>query len=126
MNPKPGWVRYMENIYAMLKRVDFLNDVVESERIKAAEILQKEIRAFIAHYGQVSTAECPSTWHSYVLLCDGNILVRKDEYDEGKEVEVIDLSLQEMGFLREFMVDTINHNLQCQEGAIDRYTHICL
>lgn len=126
MNPKPGWVRYMENIYAMLKRVDFLNDVVESERIKAAEVLQKEIRAFTAHYGQVSTDKCPSTWHLYVLLCDGNILIRKDEDDEGKEVEVINLSLQEMGFLREFMVDTINHNLQYQEGAINRYTNICL
>ena len=116
----------MENIYAMLKRVDFLNDVVESERIKAAEMLQKEIRAFTAHYGQASTDKCPSTWHLYVLLCDGNILIRKDEDDEGKEVEVINLSLQEMGFLREFMVDTINHNLQYQEGAIDRYTNICL
>ena len=126
MNPKPGWVRYMENIYAMIERVNFLNDVKENEKNEAAEMLQGEICAFVAHEGQVSTDECPNTWRTYVLLREGNVLIRNDDEDEGEEVEVENLILEEMEFLRKFMVDTLNHELQYQEDDIDRYKNLCL
>ena len=84
MNPKPGWVRNMKNIYAMLKRVDFLNEVRESERIKAAETLHNELCAFVAHYGYACTEECPYTCLTYTLLREGLILRKKEEDDAGK------------------------------------------
>ena len=111
----------MENIYDMIVRVDFLVEVRENEKNKAAERLQDEMRIFVAHYGQASTDECPSTWCTYVLLREGNgnVLVKNDE-DEDK-VEVENLTLKEMEFLREFMVEHINHDLQILEDEIERY-----
>ena len=127
MNPKPGWVRYMENIYAMLERVDFLDEVRETERKKAAEQLHAEIATFVAHYGYASTDECTITWRTYVLLSDGAFVLRKkDEEDEGESVTIRDLSIEEMEFIRKFMVDTINHDLQYLEDEIERYTNLCL
>ena len=126
MNPKPGWVRHMENIFDMIKRVDFLNDVRESKRMAAAEVLQKEMCAFVAHYGQVSTDECQSTWHLYVLLRNGNVLIRKENEDEEVEIEGKNLSIEEMKFLHEFMKETLYNDIQYQEDEIDRYTNICL
>ena len=127
MNPKPGWVRYMENIYAMLARVDFLDEVRENERKEAAKELHNNVCAFVAHYGQVSTDACPSTCSTYVLLCNGNVLIRKDDEDDNmEEVEVENLSIEEMEALHQFMVDTINHDLQYQEDEIDRYQNLCL
>ena len=90
----------MENIYAMLARIDFLDEVMENERKKAAKVLQDEMRTFVAHYGQV-------------------YIIRKD--DECKEVELKDLSIEEIEFLRKFMVDTLNNDPQYQEDEIDRY-----
>ena len=111
----------MKNIYAMLSQVDFLDEIRKNERKAAAERLQKDICAFVAHYGKASTDEC-----SYVLLRDGNILIRKDDEDEGEEVGAENLSLEEMEFLRKFMVERINLDLQYQEDEIDRYTNLCL
>ena len=112
----------MVNILNMLKRVASLNDIREDERKKAAEQLQAEIATFVAHYGQASTDECPSTWHFYVLLCNGNVLnIRNDDDPNMEEFEVGNLSLGEMEFIREFMVDTINHDIQCLEDEIGRY-----
>lgn len=115
----------MENIYAMLARVDFLDEIRENEKRKAAEQLQAEICAFVAHYGYASTDKCPSTWRTYVLLGEGLILRKKEEDDEGEEVEVRNLSLVEMEFLHEFMIDTLNNDLQGQEDEIDRYIDLC-
>lgn len=84
----------MENIYAMLARVDFLDEIRENEKRKAAEQLQAEICAFVAHYGYAST-------------------------------DVRNLSLVEMEFLHEFMIDTLNNDLQYQEDEIDRYIDLC-
>ena len=113
----------MKNIYDMLARVDFLDEIRENERKKAAVQLQAEITAFVAHYGQVCTPdECPSTWRLYVLLCNGNVLIRKDAEDDNmEEFEIRNLSLAEMEFLRGFMVDTLNNDLQYQEDEIGRY-----
>ena len=116
----------MKNIYDMLARVESLADVWESERKKAAVQLQAEICAFVAHYGQASTDECPSTWHLYVLLEDGNVLIRKDDEDDNmEEFEVKNLSLVEMEFIREFMVDTLYNDIQYQEDEIDKYINLC-
>ena len=100
----------------MLSRVACLDEIREHERKAAAERLQKDICAFVAHYGQTFTDEC-----SYVLLREGNVLIRKDDEDEGEEVEVENLSFEEMEFLRKFMVEHINLDLQYQEDEIDRY-----
>ena len=116
----------MVNIFNMLARVDFLDEIRENERRSAAKTLQAELCAFVAHYGQVSTDRCPSTWLLYGLMCNGSILIRKDDEDEGEEVEIKNLSLAEMEFLREFMVDTLNHDLQYQDEEIDRYKNLCL
>ena len=127
MNPKPGWVRNMVNIFNMMARVDFLDEIREVERKKAAIQLQEEIRAFVTHYGQASTDTCPSTGHLYVLLRDGNVLIRKDDEDDNmEEFEVGNLSLIGMEFIKKFMVDTLNHDLQYLEEEIDRYTNLCL
>ena len=127
MNPKSGWVRNMVNIFNMIERVNFLDEIRETERKKAAVQLQEEIRIFVAHYGQASTDECPSTWHLYVLLCNGNVLIRKDDEDDNmEEFEVGNLSLVEMEFIRKFMVDTINHDLQYIDDEIDRYQNLYL
>ena len=126
MNPKPGWVSYMENIYAMLARVDFLDEVRETERKAATEMLHNEICAFVAHYGQSSTDECPSSWYLYVLLCNGNVILRTDDEDDNmEEFKIENLSLVEMEFIKKFMVDTINHDLHRIEEEIDRYQNIC-
>ena len=117
----------MENIYAMLARVDFLDEVRENERKEAAKELHNNVCAFVAHYGQVSTDACPSTCSTYVLLCNGNVLIRKDDEDDNmEEVEVENLSIEEMEALHQFMVDTINHDLQYLEDEINRYQNICL
>ena len=111
----------MANILNMLERVASINDIREDERKKAAEKLQAEIAKFVEYYGYASTDECPSTWRTYTLLREGLILRKKEEEDEGESVEIQNLSLTEMEFLREFMVDTINHDIQYQEDEIDRY-----
>ena len=117
----------MVNIFNMIERVDFLDDVRENERKKAAVQLQAEVCTFVAHYGQVSTDECPSTCHLYVLLCNGNVLIRKDDEDDNmEEFEVGNLSLVAMEFIREFMVSTLKNDLQYQEDEIDRYKNLCL
>ena len=116
----------MENIYAMLSRVDFLDEVRENERKAAAVQLQEEICAFVAHYGQTSTDECPSSSYLYVLLCNGNVILRTDDEDDNmEEFEVRNLSPVEMEFIKKFMVDTINHDLHSMEEEIDRYQNIC-
>ena len=127
MNPKPGWVRNMVNIFDMLSRVDFLDEVRVNERKKAAEMLQNSVCAFVAHYGQVSTDACPSTCSTYVLLCNGNVLIRKDDEDDNmEEVEVFHLNIEEMEFLKKFIVDTLYNDLQYLEDEINRYQNICL
>jgi hypothetical protein len=127
MNPKSGWVRNMVNIFNMIERVNFLDEIRETERKKAAEQLQKEVCAFVAHYGQVSTDECPSTWHLYVLLCNGNVLIRKDDEDDNmEEFKIENLSLVEMEFIREYMVDTLNRDSQYIDDEIERYIDLYL
>jgi len=116
----------MENIYAMMERVDFLNEIMEKERKKAALQLQDELGAFVAHYGYACTGECPCTGHKYVLLRKGRILRKKEKDDGGETIEVNSLSIEEMEFLRGFMVDVINHDLQAIEEDIDRYKNLCL
>lgn len=126
MNPKPGWVMNMANVFDMLSRVDFLDEFRANERKKAAEMLQNEVCAFVAHYGYVCTERCTATLHTYVLTRDG--LVRRmqnDEDEEYEEVEVENLSLVEMEFLHEFIVDTLNNDIQYQEDEIDRYIDLC-
>ena len=59
-----------------------------------------DLCAFVAHYGKV-------------------YIIRND--DECKEVELKDLSIKEMEFLRKFMVDTLYNDLQYHEDEIDRY-----
>jgi len=126
MNPKPGWVRYMAKVYDMIERVDFLNDVKEIEKKAAAEVLKKEIRAFVMHEGQSYTYDCPSTGCSYSLLCNGNVLIKDDEDAEEKEVEMENLTPEEMEILREFMVYMLDTEIQYEEEEIDRYTNLCL
>ena len=123
MNPKPGWVRYMENIYAMLARVDSLDEISERQRARAAEMLQNEVCTFVAHYGYASTDECPSTWRTYTLLRDGLIL-RKREEDEGETITTKDLSLVEMGFIHEFMFDTFYRDSKYIEEEVERFIDI--
>ena len=117
----------MENIYAMLARVDFLDEVRENERKEAAKELHNNVCAFVAHYGQVSTDACPSTCSTYVLLCNGNVLIRKDDEDDNmEEVEVFHLNIEEMEFLKKFIVDTLYNDIQYLEDEINRYQNICL
>ena len=129
MNPKPGWVRHMANVYSMIERVNFLNDVKEIKRKAAAEVLRKEVCAFVAHEGQsYTTNKCPRIWRLYVLLDDGNVIRKKedDNDDEGEVIEIKDLSIEEMEFIRGFIVDMLNYELQCAEDEIYRYTNLCL
>ena len=117
----------MENIYDIIEKIKSLDEIRENKRKEAAERLQREICAFVAHYGQVSTDECPSTWLKYVLLREGNVLIRKDDEDDNmEEFEVRNLSLVEMEFIRKFIVDTLNNDLQYQEDEIDRYIDLYL
>ena len=95
----------MENIYDMLARVDFLDEVRENERKEAAERLRNNLCAYIAHYGNV-------------------LIIRNGE--EGEEVEVENLTLEEMESLHKFMVECINQDLQYQEEEIGRYQDLCL
>ena len=88
----------MENIYAMLARVDFLDEIRAEKRRAAAKVLQEATNKFVAHYGHVKETE----------------------------VEVENLSIEEMEALHQFMVDTINHDLQYLEDEINRYQNICL
>lgn len=111
----------MENIYAMLARVDFLDEIRENERKKAAEMLQNAVCAFVAHYGYACTDTCMSTWRTYTLLREGLILRKKEEEDEGESVEIRNLSLVEMNFIHEFMVDTLNRDSQYIEDEIEKY-----
>ena len=111
----------------MIERVNFLNDVKEIERKAAAEMMQKDVCAFVAHEGQSYTYDCPSTRCSYSLLCDGNVLIRKDDEDAEEEaIEVKDLSIEEMEILHEFMVYMLDTEIQYEEEEIDRYTNLCL
>ena len=113
----------MENIYAMLARVDSIDEISERQRAKAAEMLQNEVCTFVAHYGYASTDEYPSTWRTYTLLRDGLIL-RKREEDEGETITTKDLSLVEMGFIHEFMVDTFNRDSKYIEEEVERFIDI--
>ena len=116
----------MKNIYAMLAKVKSLDEIRENERAKAAESLQKEIRAFTAHYGEACTDIHPSTWRTYVLLRDGIILRKKeDDDDEGETLQVNSLFLTEMEFIHNFMVECINHDSEYLEDAIDRFIDLC-
>ena len=115
----------MKNIYAMLARVDFLDEIREAERTKAAEALQNWIATFVEHYGYSSTDKCPSTCRTYELLREGLILRKKEEDDEGESVEIRNLSLPEMEFLREHMENIINNDIQYQEDEIGRYQDLC-
>lgn len=126
MNPKPGWVRNMARVHDMIERVNFLNDVKEIEKKAAAEMLQSEMRAFVTHEGQSYTYDCPSTGCSYSLLCDGSILIKEDDDAEEEEIDVKDLSIEEMENLREFMVDMLDTEIKYEEEEIDRYTNLCL
>ena len=129
MNPKPGWVRYMENIYEIIEKINSLNDVKEIEKRKAAEVLRKEVCAFVAHEGQsCTTNKCPRIWRLYVLLDDGNVIRKKeDESSESEEtIEIKDLSIEEMEFIHGFIVDILNYELQCAEDEIARYTNLWL
>ena len=111
----------MENIYAMLARVDSFDKVSERQRAIAAEMLQNEVCIFVAHYGYASTDECPSTWRTYTLLRNGLILRKKEEDDERETIKVKDLSLVEMGFIFEFMVDTYNRDSKYLEEEVERF-----
>ena len=128
MNPKLGWVRNMTNVYSMIERVNFLNDVKEIEKRKAAEVLRKEVCAFVAHEGQsYTTNKCPRIWRLYILLDDGNVIRKKEDDDAEEEViEIKDLSIEEMEFLHNFIVDMLNYELQCAEDEIYRYKNFCL
>lgn len=81
----------------MLERVYSLDKIRETERKEAAKVLQKDYCAFVANYGHA-----------------------------GKEVEVENLTLEEMESLREFMVERINQDIQYQEDEIDRYIDLYL
>ena len=113
----------MDNIYDMLARTDILDEIMENERKEAAKRLQNEVCTFVAHYGYASTDECPSTWRTYTLLRDGLIL-RKREEDEGETITTKDLSLVEMGFIHEFMVDTFNRDSKYIEEEVERFIDI--
>ena len=115
----------MKNIYAMLAKVKSLDEIRENERANAAEMLQKEILAFTAHYGYACTEECPCTWLTYTLSREGLILRKKEEDDPGEAFQVKDLSIAEMEFIREFMVECINHDSQYIEDEIKRYINLC-
>ena len=116
----------MKNIYAMLAKVKSLDEIRENERAKAAESLQKEIRAFTAHYGEASTDVCPCAWRTYVLLRDGIILRKKeDDDDEGETLQVNSLFLTEMEFIHNFMVDTLNRESESIKDAVERYIDLC-
>ena len=111
----------MANIFAMLSRVDFLDETREKEITKAAETLHNEVCAFVAHYGYVCTEECPYTCLTYTLLREGLILRKKEEDDAGETFKVGDLSIAEMEFIHGFMVECINHDIQYIEDEIERF-----
>ena len=111
----------MKNIYAMMTRVDFLDEIREDERTEAAKALQNWIETFVAHYGYASTDECPSTWRTYDLLREGLILRKKEDEEEGETITTKDLSLPEMEFLREYMEGIIVNDIQRMEDEIGRY-----
>ena len=117
----------MTNIFDMIARVDLLNEIRENEIAKAAVQLQAEIDAFVAHYGYAYTGRCPITGHTYALLRDGLILRKKedDNDDEGETVTIKDISLEEMEFLRGFMVECIHYDSKYIEDDIDRYIDLC-
>ena len=111
----------MENIYAMLARIDFLDEIRENERKKAAFQLQNEMCAFVAHYGYASTDTLQCTGRTYVLLNGGLILRKKQEDEEGETITTKDISLAEMEFIHQFMVDTLNHDSEYLEDEIGRF-----
>lgn len=95
----------MDNIYDMLARTNLLDEIMENERKEAAKRLRNDLGAFIAHYGNV-------------------LIIRNGE--EGEEVDLEKLSIEEMESLYKFMVDTLNNDIQYQEDEIDRYINLCL
>ena len=111
----------MENIYAMLARIDFLDEIRENERKKAASNLRNEVCAFVAHYGYASTGKCRCTRCAYTILREGLILRKKEEEEEGETLEVNSLSLGEMEFLHGFMVESINHDSDYISDEIERF-----
>lgn len=100
----------MDNIYDMLERIDFLDEIMENERKEAAKRMHNDLCAFIAHYGQVYK----SKGGSYSFIRNGG------------EVEWGNLYIEEMESLYKFMGDTLNNDFQCQEDEIDRYINLCL
>ena len=115
----------MENIYAMIERIESLNLVKEQKRIEAAKVLRMEICAFVAHIGHSYTYECPITGLSYELLDDAIILARDEDSNE-QRVEVQLLYLEEMEHLHEHIVEVLSDELLYEEEEIDRYTNFCL
>ena len=111
----------MKNIYAMLAKVKSLDEIRANEKRNASAKFLHEMCAFVAHYGEAITDECPSTWRTYVLLRDESILRKKEDEEEGETIEVNSLSLVEMEFIHQFMVDTLNHDSEYIEDEIDRF-----
>ena len=115
----------MENIYDIIKKIESLNEIKEQKRIAAAERLQEEICAFVAHIGHSYTYECESTGISYELLDDKTILARDEDNNE-QRVEVQLLYLEEMEFLHEHIVKVLSDELLYEEDEIRGYQNLCL
>ena len=115
----------MENIYAVIERIESLNEIKEQKRIEAAKRLQKEICAFVAHIGHSYVYECPYTGLSYELLDDAIILARDEDSNE-QRVEVQLLYLEEMEHLHEHIVEVLNAECLYEEDEIGRYQNFCL
>ena len=115
----------MENIYAMIARVDFLDEVRENEKKKAAERLQEEMRIFVAHIGHSYVYECKSTGLSYELMDDGTILAKDEDSNKEQRIE-LNLYLEEMELIREHLVEVLNAECLYIEDEIGRYQKLCL
>lgn len=116
----------MENIYAMIERIESLNEIKEQKRIEAAKRLQREICAFVAHIGHSYVYECPYTGLSYELLDDGTILAKDEDSNKEQGIEVKDLYLEEMEHLHEHIVEVLSDELHLEEDEIGRYQNLCL
>ena len=100
----------MDNIYDMLANTDFLDELMENEREKAAKRLCNDLDAFIEHYGQIYKSK------------RGSYTFNRNDGD----VKLENLSIEEMENLYKFMVDTLEDDIQYQEDEIDRYINLCL
>ena len=115
----------MENIYDIIKKIESLNEIKEQMRIAAAERLQEEICAFVAHIGHSYTYECESTGLSYELLDDGTILAKDEDSNKEQRIE-LNLYLEEMELIRKNLVEVLNAELLYEEDEIGRYQNLCL